>query len=115
MEEEVDEYDKTLIWALEEEKTRINRGKGIAPFYLIISSLVILLILCLILYFTNKEKKSIGALEMMKDPNNIFDDFSEEVELIDLSEEEEKPIIEEAKEIIEEAKEIIEENEKLIK
>jgi hypothetical protein len=87
MEEEFDEYNDTLVWALEEEKLRTTRGQGINSFYLIVASIIILFAVFLILYFFNKGKKT-STLSMMRDPENIFDDFSEDGELMEVTEDE---------------------------
>jgi len=86
-----DDFDKTLIWAVEEENLRANRGQGVGTFYLVIVAMFLFVICFLILYFSNRGKK-MNALDMMKDPNNVFDGYSEseyedEVPLIELSEE----------------------------
>lgn len=94
--EEVDDFDKTLTWALEEENVRTSRGQGIGTFYLVIASIVLFVIVFLVLYFYNRGSK-VSALDMMRDPNNIYDDVSEtendeeeaDFPKIDLSEERE--------------------------
>ena len=73
--EEVDDFDKTLIWAVEEEKLRSSRGQGVGTFYLVIISLFIFVTCFLILYYSNRGKK-LSALDMLKDPNNVFDHYS---------------------------------------
>lgn len=55
---EVDDYEATLNWALEEEKLRSNRGDGIGSFYLIIASILIFLICLFILYLGNRKRKN---------------------------------------------------------
>lgn len=91
--EEVDNFDKTLIWAIEEEKLRATRGQSVGTFYLVVASVIIFVICFLILFYSNRRKKT-SALEMMKDPDNEFDEFdeteTEEVPLIDMSNEEEE-------------------------
>jgi hypothetical protein len=87
MEEELDEYDETLVWALEEEKIRTTRGQGVSSFYLVVIGIIILFIVFLFLYFSNRGKK-LTALDMINDPDNVFDEFSEDVELIDMTEDE---------------------------
>ena len=90
--EETDDFEKTLIWAVEEEKLRATRGQSIGTFYLVILSTIIFVICFLVLFYSNRRKKR-SALEMMKDSENEFDEFDEEetedVALIDMSEEEE--------------------------
>lgn len=88
-----DDFEKTLIWVEEEEKLRITRGQGVGTFYLVVLSIILFVITFLILYFSNRNKK-MNALEMMKDPNNVYDnddvsesEYEEEVPLIDLSDE----------------------------
>ena len=104
MEDEIDEFDKTLIWSVEEEKLNAKRVSEmrIPSFYLIIAALFIFVTCFFILYYSNRRKK-LGALDMMKDPDNVFEEFTEdgqdneEVPLIELSEDEaEKPIEEPA-------------------
>ena len=96
--EEVDDFDKTLVWAIEEENLRATRGQGIGTFYLVIVSLFIFVICFLVLYYSNRGKK-LNTLDMLRDPNNVFDHFSteyeDEVPLIELSEEEEQEASEE--------------------
>tara|TARA_R110001599_G_scaffold345083_2_gene569157 strand:+ start:1742 stop:2107 length:366 start_codon:yes stop_codon:yes gene_type:complete len=108
---EEEDFDKTLLWAVEEEKLRTTRGQGIGTFYLVIASLFIVATCFLFLYFSNRgTKKTKNAIDLMRDPDNMFDNFSEtyeddvegdeeeeEVPLIELSEEEvfpEEPEIE---------------------
>ena len=75
MDEEIDDYDDTLKWAIEEEKLRATRGQGVGSFYLVIASILIVLICALIFYYANKGRKDDpSALEMMQDEDNIFDD-----------------------------------------
>lgn len=89
MEEEIDEYDQTLVWALEEEQIRTTRGQGVNSFYLVVASIIILFTVFLVLYFSNKRKKS-SALSMMKNSENVFDEFSEEEgELIEITDDDE--------------------------
>ena len=97
--EEVDDFDKTLVWAIEEENLRATRGQGIGTFYLVIISIFIFVTCFLILYYSNRGRK-LNTLDMLKDPNNVFDHFSteyeeEEVPLIELSEEEQEQVSEE--------------------
>jgi hypothetical protein len=107
MEEEIDDFDKTLVWMTEEENLRSVRKEGFPSFYLIIAALFIFVVCFFILYFSNRRKK-IGALDMMKDPDNVFEEFTDDdgqndqngdneddVPLIDLSNEDEKPLTEE--------------------
>ena len=103
---EEEDFDKTLLWAVEEEKLRTTRGQGIGTFYLVVVSLFIVATCFLFLYFSNRgTKKTKSAIDLMRDPDNMFDNFSEtyedeveeEVPLIELSEEEvfpEEPEIE---------------------
>ena len=88
--EEVDDFDKTLVWAIEEENLRTTRGQGVGTFYLVIVSLFLFVSVFLILYYSNRGKKR-SALDMLKDSDNVFDHFSteyeEDVPLIELSEE----------------------------
>ncbi len=95
VEQENEEYDKTLLWAIEEENLRNGRGQGVSSFYLIIGALFVLVIVFLILYYSTEKEEKLDALEMIQDPNNIYEDPSDEGELIDLTEEEDKPITEE--------------------
>ena len=91
--EDENDYEKTLLWALEEEKLRTNRGKGVSSFYLYLISLIIFIVFFLILYF-DKEKK-INPIDMMKDPANIYDEYTEDGELMEIIDEEEKEILDE--------------------
>jgi len=90
--EEVDDFDKTLVWAVEEEKLRSTRGQGIGTFYLVIVSIFLFVTVFLVLYYSNRGKKR-STLDMLRDSDNVFDHFSteydeeEEVPLIELSEE----------------------------
>ena len=91
--EEVDDFDKTLVWAVEEEKLRSVRGQGIGTFYLVIVSIFLFVTVFLVLYYSNRGKKR-TTLDMLKDSDNVFDHFSteyeeegEDVPLIELSEE----------------------------
>ncbi len=93
MEEENDDFDKTLIWSTEEENARALRSTSeIGSFYLVLGAFAIFVIVFFILFFANRGKK-MNALEMMRDPNNVFDDVdedeqeeveAEEVPLIDI-------------------------------
>lgn len=101
--DEVDEFDNTVLWSIQEE-ARCNKakenGNGVSGFYLIIAAVLVFLICVFILYFANRKKK-VGALEMMQDPNNVFEEFTdqeennddndknEEIPLIEISEDEE--------------------------
>lgn len=94
--EETDDFDQTLIWAIEEENIRTTRGQNIGTFYLVVTSVIIFVICFLVLYFSNRKKKT-SALDMMKDPDNEFDEFDDEIEetdeeipLIDMSNDEEE-------------------------
>lgn len=83
---EIDEYDSTLAWAIEEEKKRINRGNGYSTIYLIIISIIIFLSIFFILYISNKVNKP-GALDLITDPENLFDELSpQNIPLIEISE-----------------------------
>ncbi len=96
MEEENDDFDKTLIWSTEEENARALRSTSeIGSFYLVLGAFAIFVIVFFILFFANRGKK-MNALEMMRDPNNVFDDVDEdeqeeveveEVPLIDIPDE----------------------------
>ena len=99
--EEVDEFESTLNWAVEEEKIRATRGLGVSSFYLIIMAVFLLFIFILILYYTNKERVDLIALDMIQDENNIYDDnFTDEPEI---EEEDELPEVEPSKETVKEA------------
>ena len=103
--EEVDDYEATLAWAEQEEKLRLTRGQGIGSFYLIIGSIFILLICILIVYYFNKGKKyELTILDLMRDPENIYDEeFSTyEVEEDEVEENEQPPKDEKEHEIAEE-------------
>lgn len=107
MEEETDDFDKTLIWSTEEENARALRSTSeVGSFYLVLGAFAIFVVVFFILYFGNRGKK-LTALEMMKDPNNVFEDIGEdeqgegeveEVPLIDIPDEgkvdESEPIVE---------------------
>ena len=88
-----DDFEKTLIWAAEEEKLRATRGQGVGSFYLVVTAIIIFVIIFLTLYFYNRGSK-MNALEMMQDPDNVFDGYSETYE-----EEEEVPLIEMSEEV----------------
>jgi len=87
VQEENEDYDKTLLWAMEEERLRSSRGQGVGSFYLVVTALFVLIVVFLILYFQTDKNENFNALEMIRDPNNIYEDLSEEGELIDLTEE----------------------------
>ena len=90
--EEVDEYDATLVWAEQEEKLRLTRGQGISSFYLIIGSIFILLICIFILYYSNRGRKDeITTLDMMRDPENIYDEEFSSYEVEEELEQQELP------------------------
>lgn len=72
--EEVDEFDTTVNWAIEEEKTRLTRGQGISSFYLIVLSLIIIFICVMIFWFTKVKEETISALSMMQNSEYIYDD-----------------------------------------
>lgn len=88
--EEVDDFDKTLVWAVEEENLRSTRGQGIGSFYLVIVSIFLFVSVFLILYYSNRGKKR-TTLDMLRDTDNVFDHFSTEYEE---EEEQEVPLIE---------------------
>ncbi len=69
-----EEFEKTLAWAKTEEQLRANRGQGIGSFYLIIMSILILGLIVFIVYLVNRTAGEFSALNMMKDPSNVFDD-----------------------------------------
>ena len=72
--EEVDEFDTTVNWAIEEEKIRLVRGQGISSFYLVILSLFVMFICVMIFWFTKRKDDSISALSMMQNSDYIYDD-----------------------------------------
>ena len=86
--EEVDDYDATLNWAIQEETLRTTRGQGYGSFYLILVSILILMFCFLVLYYSNRNRtnkvnkgnelnESLNALDLIKDENNIlFEEFS---------------------------------------
>ena len=106
MEEETDDFDKTLIWSTEEENARASRGTAeIGTFYLVLAAFFLFVFVFFVLYFANRGKK-LNALDMMRDPNNVFEDVEEldledegeqqntnheEIPLIDIPEEETAP------------------------
>lgn len=74
---EENDFNTTVAWAVEEEKIRQTRGQGVGSFYLILVSVVILFLCFLFLYYNGPKsdlKSDLFALDMMKDPTNIFDD-----------------------------------------
>jgi hypothetical protein len=72
---EDEEFEKVLDWANKEEQVRLTRGSSISSFKLIMGSLVILFLVFLVLYYSKHEKQNnYIALNMIKDPNNFFDD-----------------------------------------
>lgn len=101
MEDETDDFDKTLIWSIEEENARALRSSSeIGTFYLVLAAFFLFVFVFFILYFANRGKK-INALDMMRDPENVFDQDLEdneqdnedenEVPLIDIPEENSQP------------------------
>jgi hypothetical protein len=83
-----DDYENTVLWAIEEEKKRLQRGNGYNLTYLLILFIIIFLVVLFILYFANRKKKG-NALDMIRDPRNLFEEFSQDDEgipLIDISE-----------------------------
>ena len=77
MEEETDDFDKTLIWSTEEENARSLRNSGeIGTFYLVLAAFFLFVFVFFVLYFANRGKK-LNAIDMMRDPNNVFDDPEE--------------------------------------
>ena len=108
MEEETDDFDKTLIWSTEEENARTTRNSGeVGTFYLVLAAFFLFVFVFFVLYFANRGKK-LNALDMMRDPNNVFEDVEEldledeaandgqntnheEIPLIDIPEEETAP------------------------
>ena len=106
MEEETDDFDKTLIWSTEEENARSLRSTGeVGTFYLVLAAFFLFVFVFFVLYFANRGKK-LNALDMMRDPNNVFEDVEEldledeaeqqntnheEIPLIDIPEEETAP------------------------
>jgi len=97
--EEVDDYEATLNWAQQEEKLRIERGQGFGSFYLVIGSIFIFLFCLLIFYYANKGRKDeLSALDMITDPEHIFDDDFSNFEEFDDNFEEVEEIEEEQKE-----------------
>ena len=106
MEEETDDFDKTLIWSTEEENARAGRGGSeIGTFYLVLAAFFLFVFVFFVLYFANRGKK-LNALDMMRDPNNVFEDVEEldledeaeqqntnheEIPMIDIPEEETAP------------------------
>lgn len=75
-----DKFEQTVIWAQHEENLRKTRGQGISSFYLFISSVMIISLLVFIIYLINKNGDDVSALEMMKDPENEYDDDFSNVE-----------------------------------
>jgi len=75
-----DKFEQTVIWAQQEENLRKTRGQGISSFYLFISSVMIISLLVFIIYLINKNGDDVSALEMMKDPENEYDDDFSNVE-----------------------------------
>ena len=75
--EEEDDFDKTLVWSTEEENARANRGGSeIGTFYLVLAAFFLFVFVFFILYFANRGKK-LNAIDMMRDPNNVFEDADE--------------------------------------
>ena len=98
--EEVDDYDATLNWAIQEETLRTTRGQGYGSFYLILVSILILMFCFLVVYYSNrnrangtsgvnkgKDSKDITALDLIKDENNILLEEFSNVEDDDIEEE----------------------------
>ena len=78
--EETDNFDQTLAWASEEEKLRATRTEGFNTFYLVIAAGLVALTVLLILIYGGSGKETINspeALNMIQDPDNIYDIESE--------------------------------------
>ena len=87
--EETDDFDKTLVWSTEEENARSLRTTGeIGTFYLVLAAFFLFVFVFFVLYFANRGKK-LNAIDMMRDPNNVFDD-PEELDIEDGDDEGEK-------------------------
>ena len=80
---EVEDYEATVNWAEQEEKTRLTRGQGISSFYLITGAIIVLVICFFVLYYANQGRlDETGALNMMLDPDNIYEEeFSYEEDI----------------------------------
>jgi hypothetical protein len=75
--EETDDFDKTLIWSTEEETARAARtGSEVGTFYLVLAAFFLFVGVFFVLYFANRRKK-INAIDMMRDPNNVFEDVED--------------------------------------
>ena len=73
--EEVDDYDATINWAEQEENLRLTRTEGVGSFYLVVGSIFVLIICFFALYYGNRGRiDDTEALDMMNDPENIYDD-----------------------------------------
>jgi len=81
---EVENYDATVNWAEQEEKARITRGQGISSFYLITGAIFVIVICFFVLYYGNRGRlDETDTLNMMLDPDNIYDEefsYEEEIE-----------------------------------
>ena len=76
---EEDEFNVVCDWALQEEQKstiRKTQGFGISNTYIFILVVLIFLIVLFILYLANRRRGK-TALEMIRDPNNVFDEFSQ--------------------------------------
>jgi hypothetical protein len=66
------DFGKLIEWAEQEEKARAKRGNGYQTFYLVVAACIILVIIFLFIIFWRDEE--IAALNLMKDPDNIYED-----------------------------------------
>ena len=67
-----DEYETTVAWAEQEEQLRLTRGQPVSNFYLFSMIFVILGICLLVLYLWNRGEKSVSALDLARDPDNVL-------------------------------------------
>ena len=68
------DFEKTLEWVEQEEELRKTRGQGISTGYLVISCVMVLGLMLFIYYLINRDNSNFEALDMMKDPENMYDD-----------------------------------------
>ena len=77
-----EDYETVVAWAEQEEKTRSIRGQGVSSFYLILGSIFVFIVCFLILYYTNRGRKTeLTTIDLMTDPENIYEEeFTSNVE-----------------------------------
>ncbi len=83
-EEKMDEFEDTVLWANEEEKTRKPVENRIPSIYLIAIALFILVIVFFIIIKFSKAKENQSALSLIQDDDNMISNASDlEIEISD--------------------------------